>query len=598
MGLQANSMRRRRTPRPETAMDGQLPAPLGGLDTQSPATSMPPTNAIAVSNLIPAELGLRARLGNSEWCTGLDGPALTVVPFNGSAFSGTNDRLFVTTNTGIWDVTASSQTPTRVLTFASDSGKAGIGQSCVMVSSAGHFLAYCDELNGYHLYTESTGTWQKVVFATQTPWAGATVYAVGQLATNDSGKVYIVTAVTGDATSAGSGGPTGSGTGITDNNVTWDFQFSVSGVDPSLLVGVVSWKNRLMFTEVGSARSWYLGLVSIAGAATVFNFGGQFRAGGSLVGLWNWTANAAVGIDDLLVAISTGGDIVIYVGTDITDASKFSVKGVWSVGALVSGRNVATNFGGDILVASLVGVVPLSRVITGDAANDRSQYDTANVQNLFNVYTGLYGSNFGWQMVLDPKDNALLVLVPIVEGSPGTQLAMSLATHGWFPYSGLPMNCAAPWNGTLYFGTTDGRVCKHDGYVDGVTLSNPNASTPVQWSLISAFQSLGSSKKKQVGMLRVRVSSQSGNPPYAAEVRYDFDTTPMAAVAGTVDPGTSAWDSATWDVSEWGGDYFETQTVFGAVGIGTYVAVAVAGISNGRTIFLGADVSFTVGGFL
>lgn len=51
-------------------------------------------------------------------------------------------------------------------------------------------------------------------------WAISTSYRVGQLRNNDSGKVYVcVTA----GTSAGSGGPTGTSSGITDNTVTWDY---------------------------------------------------------------------------------------------------------------------------------------------------------------------------------------------------------------------------------------------------------------------------------------------------------------------------------------------------------------------------------------
>jgi len=53
-------------------------------------------------------------------------------------------------------------------------------------------------------------------------WQASTSYAVGGYVTNDSGpvKVYICTTA---GTSAGSGGPTGTGTGIVDNTCTWDY---------------------------------------------------------------------------------------------------------------------------------------------------------------------------------------------------------------------------------------------------------------------------------------------------------------------------------------------------------------------------------------
>ncbi len=50
-------------------------------------------------------------------------------------------------------------------------------------------------------------------------WAISTAYAVGQIRTN-GGNVYVVRVA---GTSAGAGGPAGTGTGIVDNTVTWDY---------------------------------------------------------------------------------------------------------------------------------------------------------------------------------------------------------------------------------------------------------------------------------------------------------------------------------------------------------------------------------------
>lgn len=60
----------------------------------------------------------------------------------------------------------------------------------------------------------------EVTIATLTAWASGTAYAAGNLRQNDSGKIYLCTVA---GTSAGSGGPTGTGTAITDNTVTWRY---------------------------------------------------------------------------------------------------------------------------------------------------------------------------------------------------------------------------------------------------------------------------------------------------------------------------------------------------------------------------------------
>jgi hypothetical protein len=56
-------------------------------------------------------------------------------------------------------------------------------------------------------------------------WVGSTAYTVNQIRSNGA-NVYICRVA---GTSAGSGGPTGTGTGIVDNTVTWDFVAALSG---------------------------------------------------------------------------------------------------------------------------------------------------------------------------------------------------------------------------------------------------------------------------------------------------------------------------------------------------------------------------------
>jgi hypothetical protein len=68
---------------------------------------------------------------------------------------------------------------------------------------------------------EVFATLETVELAAVAAWTAATAYAIGDRVTNDSDKVYQAT--TG-GTSAGSGGPTGTTTGIADNTVVWDYQ--------------------------------------------------------------------------------------------------------------------------------------------------------------------------------------------------------------------------------------------------------------------------------------------------------------------------------------------------------------------------------------
>lgn len=74
-------------------------------------------------------------------------------------------------------------------------------------------------ISHFRIYA-SDGTTPHIQGIAAGPWKAATVYALGDHVTNDSGKVYKATTA---GTSAGSGGPTGTGSGIADNTAVWAY---------------------------------------------------------------------------------------------------------------------------------------------------------------------------------------------------------------------------------------------------------------------------------------------------------------------------------------------------------------------------------------
>lgn len=598
-----------------------VPAGTGGLNLAVPASAMGPQWCTRLYNMIAAEYGLRARLGFKEWNTGLTGvesdAVRTIIPFAGSTANGTNDRLFATTSKAIYPASSSGAAPAASLALPSPpvADTQGWGISCTTVTAAGHFCLYADEAAGLYVYTEVNGTWARGVKGATVVWSPTTAYLAGDLVTNDSGKQYVCTI---GGTSAGSGGPTGTGLGITDGSVTWNYSAAASTTlfgtslsdqhagltfDPARIVFAMVWKNRLWFVEKDSARAWYMPVGSLYGTATSFSFGMKFRSGGTLVGLWNWTIDGGSGMDDRLVGISASGDVVVYAGSNPDSPISFGAVGAWYVGGVPAGRRIATQFGGDLLILSKVGLIPMSALCSGKQPADHAQYVTAPIGNLFNAYM-LTGSSYrGWSVAIHPEDNALIVTVPVVATpAPGpaqytqlNQLAMNMTTHAWSEYRGLPMVSCEAWGGQFYFGTPDGRVCLNTGYVDNNLLSNPNSYSAVDWRVITAFQSLGSARMKQVEEIRPTFLADAAVPAYTAQARYNYDLSDAPAIA----PDTSTgWDASLWDVAVWGGDLSPVQKLGGAVGMGTTVAIALRGSSTCRTILVGIDVLFRQGGLL
>jgi hypothetical protein len=200
-------------------------------------------------------------------------------------------------------------------------------------------------------------------------------------------------------------------------------------------------------------------------------------------------------------------------------------------------------------------------------------------------------------MRLHPEDNTLMLTVPEGDGISTTQFAMSMANGAWSRYRDLPIYSQGVFEGKLYFGDTDGSVWINDGYVDGVTLAAPSVFTAIQYSGMTSFQNLGSGRKKQVQMIRPLFLGMSTDPSFSVNARYDFDDTeldPASASTGTA----GGWDSGVWDTAVWGDDYSPTMAVRGASGLGTHVSVVWTGAATDRTVLVGFDVSYTVGGFL
>lgn len=519
-----------------------IPAPVGGLNTISAGTAMPPGDCVQLVNMVSGEHGLRARLGYKQH-SAVNAQVRTLMPYVGGSANGSKDRLFAVTSQGIEDVTAS--TATNFVGFGSDVGAAGFGVCHAFTTAAGNFLAYCDEVNGLYVYTESTGAWTKVT----------------------------------------------EGVGV----------LQVSNVNPANFCFVMVWKSRLWFVEKDTNNVWYLAAGAISGAATKLPLAqsAQFRQGGDVIGLWNWTLDGGSGIDDFLVACTRGGDVAVYQGTDPASPDTFALKGTWNAGAFVAGRRVATSFGGDVMLLTRSGLRQLSQLVAG--GDGQQTYATAKISNLFNALTLQHGDKLGWAIYLHPEENALIVTVPKnsdVYGQISTnQLVLSLWNRSWSRYESLPISAACTWGKKLYFGDTIGSVFVNDGYVDAVMLADPTDFDPVHWAVLTPFSNLGTVRKKQVQLLRPTTLSDSTMDKLAVEARYDYDLSGIADQTEAAASG-NVWGVALWDAGTWTDDSLPASPARGATGLGSKVAVSLKGTARSRTTLVGVDVLYTTGGYL
>lgn len=525
-----------------------IPAPLGGINRVDPESAMPAGDCLVALNMFGSKYGYKVRKGYRDWVTDIGDPAEEVrslLSFKGSASDGSADRLFACTTSGIWDVSSSTDTPSQVYAFPTQNAVSGYGIYTGFTTTAGHFLVYMDEANGYILYTESTDTW--------------TIVAAG----SSPGEI--------------------------------------DGADPRDFAFVVAWKTRLLFVEKDSARMWYLPVGQITGTVGSFEFGNKFRYGGDLVGLWSLTMDGGEGVDDYLIAVGRGGDVVVYAGTDPSSASAFEQVGKWFVGGVPAGRRIATDFGGDVLLMSSLGVMPLSKLRGGGEIANPDSYATRKIAPIFSDTISQRGHLTGWEIRVHPQESALIVNTPAWTGQSDEQFVMSLSSSGkgWSIFNGLPMVCSEVWGGRFYFGTEDGRVCLSEGVYDGVALDGGlDDATDIQFAFLSAYSGLGTVSKKQVRMVRPMLRVDGAVPAYTACARYDFDESAISETVYSTGGGVSLWDTAVWDTSLWAEGLASQKSVIGSVGIGSHVAIALKGECHAETILIGFDVAWEEGGLI
>lgn len=115
-------------------------------------------------------------------------------------------------------------------------------------------------------------TTASATITTATAWASATAYSVGDIVRNDSPENIYVCTVAG--TSAGSGGPTGEGTAIVDNTVTWRFLGDGEGYTTVAAEATVTGPTvglAYQITEIVTAVSGWLGVTNQADAVAGTN---------------------------------------------------------------------------------------------------------------------------------------------------------------------------------------------------------------------------------------------------------------------------------------------------------------------------------------
>jgi len=364
---------------------------------------------------------------------------------------------------------------------------------------------------------------------------------------------------------------------------------AITVVTTTTLTQPTLFKSRIWFIQKNTLKAWYLPTASVGGAASQFDLSAVARLGGKLVAMASWTIDAGYGVDDNLVFITDKGEVIVYRGTDPASASTWAVIGNWIVGAPIGDRCLM-KYGGDLLILTLDGLVPLasglqsSRLDPNIALSDK-------IQGAFAAAAVAYQNSFGWCLLYNPGNNALIVNVP-VSSSAQEQFVMNNITKAWCKFRGWSAFHFTLLDDTPYFGSAK-YVAKawtsgSTGFIDDT--SNINGR------VLQAFNYFETRGVKKL-FTRARPSIFSnGTPAVTMGMNVDFNTSDTTTPIAISSPSAGLWDTGLWNTALWGSDLEIQNNWQGVTGVGFCGAIQLASTSNKLTIqWASTDVVFQLG---
>lgn len=515
-----------------------MPAPTNGIDSLTNLFGMDPRSCISTKNIDAAPAGMKVRPGYNEYANGFLGSAInTIIPFTGSADDNSMDKLWAATTDGLYNIDVSTTTPVKDIDWTfklSGSGRCSFTQ--VTNDAGDHLLLVADEENGLYSYNEATDTWS-------------------------------VPSIVGPLNGAAD------------------------------IVFVMYWKGRVWYIERDSTSAWYSDSGTFFGTVTEFNFGSRFRYGGNLRALYDWTLDSGEGPDDYIVAVSGGGDVIVYGGTDPSSSATFGIIGLWFVGAVPFGRRLGSLYGGDLLVLSTYGLISMKALVSGVDPFSLEASITWKIQGSIQDLMRRTQTQFGWEIKIHPNLSRLVIHTPQELNEPYIQFVYELNLKAWSVWQDVPQLTSEHYKGEWYIGSSEVQVWKMEGTVDAVTIAAPNPQQ-IDWEIFTSFQDLQKPEQfKRVQFVRPIFLAQE-MPSYSVEPKYDYDISGLPTPANAGIGVAGVWDTSLWDSALWGGAATPFQPPIGGVGLGKTMAVAIHGRSRVDTTLIAIGLLWEDGGYL
>lgn len=553
-----------------------------------------PQGAFKLRNMFPTSTSNILRRGSQRYATVGDGslPVESLMAYK----NGNIENLFAATNGAIYDVT---NVVDPLVSPAPDvSGlTSGKWSSAQFTTTGGAFLVNVNASDPMQIYDGSdwyaitnepvnrlnfdAQTANFTVGATITGATSGTTAVIKRQVDNGASGYLILGTITGSGFQDNeiiSGG----GGSASVNGAAQTLFVALTGVATNALAYVWPSKARLFFIEENSMNAWYLAADSIGGVAKKLPLGGEFTRGGSLMYGASWSLDSGNGLHDTTAFFSTEGEVLIYEGIDPTDATTWQKVGIYRIGKPL-GPKAFIRAGGDLVIATDVGFVPLSQAIQRDYAALSPAAVSYPIETEWNNFVSLRPVR-EWNCEVWPESQMVVVALPTVNDQPATMIVSNARTGAWAEYTGWDGRCLELFNGRLFFGSTNGRVVE-------ANVTGADEGAPYTGLFVPLFDDLrtpASLKIPSNGRVFLR-----GPRDAKAKLTMQFDYTFQDQQTPSAYPveGSSEWGVGKWGEAVWGlATSLKTMLTWVSVSGTGYSLAPCAQITSGSTVPLDTEI--------
>lgn len=537
-----------------------LPAPTAGWYVGDNQAAPPPKTAIQLDNAFPQLDYVRVRGGSQSWATGMGAfPVSSLMPW----VSGVNSKFFGVANGKIYDISNTGAVGAPAVTGLASS----VLEYVQFAGFGGSYLVAVDGTDPVQIF-DGTG-WNRTFVLTGTLQSTATILMAS------TANLQVGMALTGANIPAGATIVTitpnvsivisAAATASVSESITFYQNAPITGYSGAGFSAVAQYRGHLYFADGQTLNAYYLELASIGGPATIFPLAPFCLRGGYLLNMAQWSVNSGVGQYLGFVFITSEGEVLLYNGAGPAD-SAWTLVGQYKVAKPV-GRRCLMPAGGDLLIMTEDGIVPMSKVMTLDQVALENVAVTKPIAPAWRDAVLARAGISGWQIIPWQLQSMAVINLPKTSASDLTQFVANSRTGAWARYLGWDANCFAVFNDKLFYGDSAGNVWQ--GETGGCDAGLNNYTT----TIMMAFSYLGKQgSQKQIVLVKPYFLAAQPVTPQI-KINVEFDTTIPAAPNPSTALTGALWDTAKWDQAVWSGALVAYSTWQDAQGEGVAISI-------------------------